>query len=79
MVREIDLIALKKDGDLDLEIMQGTGIAPIKELSMVVLDPDLSGITEHQRIVLSTVLHEKILDLDDHLKKLMKEGYPKSK
>jgi hypothetical protein len=79
MVREIDLIELKKDGDLDLEIMQGTGIASIKELSMVVLNPDLSGITEHQRIVLSTVLHEKILDLDDHLKKLMKERYPKSK
>ena len=76
MKKEIELVQLEKDGngDLDVEIILYQGVQPLRVLSSLLFDRP-SNLADKDFVILEAILHEKIVDFEIQLQKLINEKY----
>ena len=77
-MKGLETIELREDGSFDIENVRYEILEPLKALSIASTGGggDLTGEEEG---ALGMLLREKLIELDEHLGKLMAEKHPKSK
>ena len=76
MKKSLDYISLDDDGNFDLESFMNSIFERIKALVIVIADGN-SETTTDENLALIDVLKEEVLEIDQHLRRLIEEE-PKS-